>query len=133
MPKKVASKKKSGEHFVGEQGPGHIAHGVHEAWPIGAKLKAHGDAADHAQSKGQGKDLDPELVGVHPMLLASGHKAGFEKQQKPPHGNADGGKQNMKGDVGCKLHTRQHDGIKGVHVLSHSVTVLVSVMGLFKP
>ena len=31
----------------------------------------------------------------------------IEKQQKPPHGNADGGKQNVKCDVGGKLHPRQ--------------------------
>jgi hypothetical protein len=59
-------------------------------------LKTHGDAADHAQGEGQGKNLDPELVGIHPVLLPSRYKAGFEKQQKPAHSDADGGEQNMK-------------------------------------
>ena len=120
--------KESGEHFISEQGSRHIAHGVHETRPIGAKLKAHGDAADHAQGEGQGKNLDPELVGVHPVLLPSRYKPGFEKQQKPAHGDADGGKQNMESDVGSKLQTRQYNGVKGVHGLSHSVKELLSVL-----
>jgi hypothetical protein len=37
------------------------------------------------------------------VLLTRGYKSGFEKQQKPPHGNADGGKQNVERDVGGKL------------------------------
>jgi hypothetical protein len=49
------------------------------------------------------------------MLLTGGHKAGFEKQQKPAHGDADGGKQNMKSDIRCKLQARQYNGIKSVH------------------
>ena len=83
--------------------PGDVADFLHVPRPVGAKLKAHGDAADHAQCEGQGKDLDPELVGVHPMLLASGHKAGFEKQQHPAERNADRREQDVKGDVGRKL------------------------------
>jgi hypothetical protein len=37
------------------------------------------------------------------VLLTCGDESGFEKQQKPPHGNADGGKQNVECDVGGKL------------------------------
>jgi hypothetical protein len=37
------------------------------------------------------------------MLLVRGNKSSFEKQQKPPQGDADGGKQNVERDVGCKL------------------------------
>ena len=36
------------EHLVGQERPGHVAHRVHEAGPVGAKLKTHGDATHHA-------------------------------------------------------------------------------------
>ena len=34
----------------------------------------------------------------------------------------------MKSDIRSKLQARQHNGIKGVHGLSHSVTELLSVL-----
>jgi hypothetical protein len=37
------------------------------------------------------------------VLLARSYKSGFEEQQKPPHGNADRGEQNVERDVGCEL------------------------------
>jgi hypothetical protein len=37
------------------------------------------------------------------MLLARSNKSSFEKQQKPPQGDADRRKQNVERDVGCKL------------------------------
>ena len=103
------------EHLVGQQRPGHVAHRVHEAGPVGAKLKTHGDAAHHAQGKGERKNLHPKLVGVHPVRLPRGDKPGFEKQQHPTHGNADGGEQDMKGHVGRKLDASHQDGVKVFH------------------
>ena len=74
---------KRGQHFISQQRPGDIADRVHETRPVGTKLKTHGDAADHTQRKGQRKNFDPELVGVHPVLLASFDEAQLEKQQHP--------------------------------------------------
>ena len=58
-----------------------------------------------------------------PMLLTGRHKSGFEEQQKPTHRNADGGKQNVKGDIGSKLKPSQYNGIKRVHGSTHSAGV----------
>jgi hypothetical protein len=49
------------------------------------------------------------------MLLTRRNESGFKEQQKPPHGNADGGKQNVEGDVGGKLQPGQQKRIKRVH------------------
>ena len=73
-------KEKCGEYLICKQGARHIAHRVHEARPIGAKLKTHGDAAHNAQRKGQGKHLDPKLISIHPKLRSSGHEPAFEKK-----------------------------------------------------
>jgi hypothetical protein len=54
------------------------------------------------------------------MLLTRRDKSSFEEQQKPPHGDADGGKQNVERDVGGKLQPSQQKWIKRVHGYLHS-------------
>ena len=49
------------------------------------------------------------------MLRTRGHESCFEKQQKPPHGDADGGEQNVERDVGGKLQACQQKRVKSVH------------------
>jgi hypothetical protein len=69
-------------------------------------LKTHSDTADCTNSKGKGKDLYPELISIHPILLSSGYKSGFEIKQEPTQANADGWKEDVKCDVRCELDSR---------------------------
>ena len=55
--------------LVPEQRTGDISDSFHETRPVGAELKRHGDTADHAQRKGQRKELHPEPVAAHPQVL----------------------------------------------------------------
>jgi hypothetical protein len=48
------------DDFVGHQPADDAAGEVDVAAPVGAELERHDDARDHAQSEGDGEDLDPE-------------------------------------------------------------------------
>ena len=100
------------QHFIAQQGPRDVARAFHEARPVGAELEAHDDARDHAQCKGQGKDLGPEIVGLFPGQVARLHKPQAEEQQKPAHGDGDGGKEDVKADVRAELHAREDEGVE---------------------
>ena len=109
--------KKSGQYFVAQQWPGNIADPFHEPGPVGAKLKGHGDAADHAQRKGQRKNFHPEAVHPHPQVslvcTLCQYRSGAKVNQEPGESHADSRKQNVETDVQGELDAGQ---IQGVHI-----------------
>jgi hypothetical protein len=69
-------------------------------------LEAHRDAADCTNGKGEGKDLYPKLVSIHPKLVPCGDKSCFEIKQEPTQANADGWKKDVKRNVCSELDPR---------------------------
>jgi hypothetical protein len=110
--KEGSLKEKGGEDFVSKQGACDVTDGFHEAGPIGAELERHGDAGHNAHGKGQGKDLDPEHVGIHPLGITGGVEAQLEEQKDPAKRDGNGGKQDVERDIRAKLNARKN---KGVH------------------
>jgi hypothetical protein len=104
-------KKKCGQHFVTQQRLGDVAHGQHEARPVGTELKTHGDARHHAERKRQREHLDPGAIGGSPGRVAAAAMAQFEEQQQPGQGQGDAGKQDVETHVGGELQTREHDRV----------------------
>src|SRR5688500_6280603 len=92
-----------GQHLVGEQRPGDVAHLVHVAGPVGAELEAHDDARHHAHREGEREDLHPELVGAEPRRIARALVAQPEHHQQPGEADADGREQDVEGDVQPEL------------------------------
>jgi len=58
---------------------------LHKPGPIGTKLKAHNDAGDNPQDKGQREYLDPECADKFPMRVAGPGKSEHRKtaENKP--------------------------------------------------
>jgi hypothetical protein len=109
--------KKCRQYLITQQRSRHIAHGFHIARPVGAELERHGDAAHHAQGETQRENLYPEAVAAHPDFIARAVVLHTKEQQKPAQGDGDGGKQNMKTDIGGKLDARQQKCIRHMHAL----------------
>ena len=105
--KKSGLKKERGEHFVAQQRSSDIADGFHESGPVGAKLKAHGDAADHTQCKRKREHFDPEAIRLDPMHLSCPIMLHLEIHEQPCQAHRDRRKQNVERDVGSKLHPCQ--------------------------
>ena len=98
------------QHLIGKERARHVAHALHEARPVGAELEGHGDAGDDAEREGQGKDLHPEHVEFHPLLLTRGVEAELEEQQNPAERDGDRREQDVEGYVGGKLYAREQQG-----------------------
>ena len=105
---------KRGQHLVAERRTGDVAHGFHEARPVGAELETHRDAADDAERECQREHLGPEAIGVKPALRvraigvgARGQPAPAEEQQHPAQPDADDRREDVKADVGRKLRAGQ--------------------------
>ena len=104
--------KERGQHLVAEQWPGDIAGALHESRPVGAELEAHRDAADDAHGETQREHLDPEAVGVHPLVVPGGVVAQLEEQQHPRECNRDHREQDVKADIRRELQARQHQCVE---------------------
>ena len=98
---------KRGEHLVTQQGARNVPGALHKARPVGAELKAHGNARHNAQREGERIHLDPKVVGVLPVQVAGLGEAHAKEQQKPPEPDRDSRKQDMKRDVRRKLDARE--------------------------
>jgi hypothetical protein len=92
-----------GEHLVGEQRPGDVADGVHVARPVGAELKAHHHAGDHAHGEGEREHLHPQLVRIQPGGISRSLVAHAEVQEHPCKSDGDRRKQDVKADVQAEL------------------------------
>jgi ABC-type Zn2+ transport system substrate-binding protein/surface adhesin len=91
------------QHLVGEKRPGDVAHGLHEARPVGAELEGHGDARDDAHGEAEREDLHPEPVGRHPLVVARLRKAHAEEEQHPAQRDGDRREQDVERDIGREL------------------------------
>lgn len=91
-PRKVASKKKCGYHFVCQQRAGNVANTIHEPRPVGSKLKRHRHATHHTQTEAQGKDLGKIEIKLHPLVVSGTIVSQLEKQQQPTQCNGNGRK-----------------------------------------
>ena len=100
------------QYFITQQGTGNVTGTLHKARPVGAELKAHGNARDNAQGEGQRIDLDPKVVGVLPVHVAGLGVAHAEEQQKPPQPDRDGREQDVKRDVRRKLDARKYKRVE---------------------
>ena len=104
--------KKCRQHLVPKQGTGNVARTLHKAGPVGAELKTHGNTRYHAQSKGQGVNLDPKVIGMLPVHVAGLGVTHAEEQQEPAQPDRNSRKQDVKCDVGRKLNAGQYKRIK---------------------
>ncbi len=112
---KSCFKKKRGEYFITQQGSCDVAGFRHKTRPVGAKLETHRDTGYHTYCKRERKNLDPEQVGVFPVLITGQCESCAEIEQHPAQTDRDRRKQNMETDVGGKLDTCQQQGIKIGH------------------
>ncbi len=77
------------QHLVAEQRPADVAGALDEAGPVRAELKAHRDARHDAERERQREDLDPEVIGVLPRLVARGREPDAEEEQQPREPDRD--------------------------------------------
>src|SRR5688572_18028079 len=112
---KSSFEKKSSQHFVSEQRARYVAGFRHKPGPVRAELETHGYARHYADSKGECKNLYPEKIGKFPVPVACQRESGAKVEQYPAQADGNGGKQDMKTDVGCKLQAREKQRIKFWH------------------
>ena len=100
------------QYFITQQGTRNVTGTLHKARPVGAELKAHGNARDNAQGEGQRIDLDPKVISVLPVHVAGLGEAHAKEQQKPPQPDRDGREQDVECDVRRKLDAREYKRVE---------------------
>ena len=112
---KTRFQKECGQHLITEQRAGDIADALHVARPVGAELKAHGDAADDPERECQGEYFCPKPVGAQPiqLLLRIGRAQVLQpkKQQNPAQRDRNRGEQNVERDIGGELDARKEHNV----------------------
>ena len=114
--------KKGGQHLVAQQGPQHVPDLVGEDRPVGAELKRHDHAGDHAHAEGDGEDLHPHAVDFRIHGVARREPAPLENGQPAGQTDGEGREDDVKGNRKRKLDARQQNRVK---IFEHATSYLV--------
>ncbi len=98
--------------FIGEQRRQNIGGRIRKAAPIGAELKRHDDARDHAHAERDGENLRPEIRNAQTDFAAGEEVDAFEQRDigRKPHGES--GQKDVKRDHPGKLKSRKKKRIE---------------------
>ena len=86
-PRKRRFQEKGEDALHRQRLPDDAAGGLREFRPIGAELKFHGDAGDHAEGKVDAENLGPETRGAVVMLVTGAQRQRLQDnhQQRQAH------------------------------------------------
>ena len=89
--------------FHGQRLANDSAGGLGEFGPVGAELKFHGDAGDHAEGKVDAEDFGPEAGGAVVMLVAGAQSDGFEDHDEEGKAHGQLREEIVKGNGKCEV------------------------------
>jgi len=92
-----------GEAFVAQQRALDRAGAFGQHAPVGAELKRHDDAADHAHAEGQREHLQPEVEHPAVDFVAGGHARAFQRRQPGREADGERGEDDVEADDEAKL------------------------------